>query len=78
MAKFDPTKHELVPKHSKASDKEKKDILERYQITLRELPKILATDPAIQHLDVKEGDLVKITRASQTAGESTYYRRIAA
>lgn len=76
MQKFDVSKHMLVPKHSKASDKEKNDVLEKYGITLRELPRILASDPAIQDLDVKEGDVIKIMRNSSSAGESIFYRRV--
>lgn len=75
-AKYDVTKHALVPKHAKASEKEKKDILERYNITLHQLPRILKSDPAIDHLDADDGDVIKITRASPTAGETVFYRRV--
>ena len=77
MAKFDPTKHELVPKHGVLSEKEKKQLVEKYSIGLKEVPKILVKDPAIQNLKVKEGDIIKITRISPTAGEAVYYRRVA-
>ncbi len=76
MAKFDVTKHVMVPKHTKISEKEKEELLERYSVTLKELPRILKKDPGIQHLDVKEGDIIKIVRKSQTAGESVFYRRV--
>jgi len=76
MQKFDVSKHVLVPKHSKVSDKEKNDLLEKYGITLRELPRIIASDPAIQDLDAKEGDVIKIMRNSVPAGESIFYRRV--
>lgn len=77
MQKFDVGKHVLVPKHSKVSDKEKAEMLEKYSITIRELPRINACDPAIAELDVKEGDVIKITRNSASAGESVFYRRVA-
>lgn len=73
---YDVTKHILVPKHAKASEKEIKDVLDKFQITASQLPRILVSDPAIQHLDVKEDDVVKITRPSPTAGETTFYRRV--
>ncbi|MDO8660975.1 MAG: DNA-directed RNA polymerase subunit RpoH/Rpb5 C-terminal domain-containing protein, partial [Candidatus Woesearchaeota archaeon] len=41
-----------------------------------ELPRILAKDPALEGLDAKEGDLIKITRKSMTAGEALFYRRV--
>lgn len=74
--KLDVSKHVLVPKHVKISEKEKKELLEKYNITLRELPKILKKDPAIKHINLKQGDIVKIIRKSQTAGESVFYRGV--
>jgi DNA-directed RNA polymerase subunit H len=38
------------------------------------LPRILETDPAIKEMSPKPGDVVKIVRKSETAGESVYYR----
>ena len=78
MTKFDVTKHVLVPKHSKLSDKETKELFEKYAIELQNLPRVHKNDPAIQHLDVKEGDIVKVSRDSPTAGEISFYRRVAA
>lgn len=71
---FDVSKHILVPKHSKLSDSEKNKLLEKYNINVLELPKILKEDPAIAKLDVKVGDVIKIERKSKTAGTSDYYR----
>jgi DNA-directed RNA polymerase subunit H len=75
-AKFEVNKHELVPKHSKLSEKEAKEMFEKYAIELQNLPRIFKGDPAIQELDVKEGDIVKISRKSPTAGETVFYRRV--
>jgi len=74
MAKIDISKHEFVPKHVKLSDSDVEALLNKYNISKRQLPKILKNDPAIVHLDLKGGDVVKIIRKSATAGESTYYR----
>ncbi|MBN2567783.1 DNA-directed RNA polymerase subunit H [Candidatus Woesearchaeota archaeon] len=71
---IDVSKHVLVPKHSKVSEREKVEILKRYNISLVQLPKILADDPALQDLDVNPGDVIKIVRQSQTAMESVFYR----
>jgi DNA-directed RNA polymerase subunit H (RpoH/RPB5) len=67
-------KHVLVPEHIKLSESEKKELLDRYKISLNELPRILKNDPAIAHLNVKEGDVIKIIRKSDSAGKSIYYR----
>ncbi len=69
-------KHDLIPKHTKLSEKDKKDLFEKYKISLKELPKIYKGDPALQSLNVKVGDVVKIVRNSPTSGESIYYRGV--
>ncbi len=76
LSAFNPTTHELVPKHEKVSAKEAKEIRERYHVTLRELPKISVNDPAIAGLGLQQGDIVKITRTSRTAGETVFYRGV--
>ncbi len=74
--KIDITKHVLVPEHEKLNQKEKQDVLAEYNITVRELPKISKKDPAIAHLDLKMGDVIKITRKSATAGKAIFYRGV--
>lgn len=66
--------HDLVPKHEKITDSEKNELLAKYHVTPLELPKIAKTDAGIRHLEAKPGDIIKVTRKSRTAGESTYYR----
>jgi DNA-directed RNA polymerase subunit H len=66
--------HVLIPEHIKLSERDKKEILEKYKITLRELPKIRIDDPAIQKLSSKVDDVIKIIRTSPTAGKAVFYR----
>ncbi len=73
---FEVNKHDMVPKHSKLSDAEKKNVLETLKIELRAFPKILKDDPALIKLNPKMGDLIKIERKSKTAGETIYYRAV--
>jgi len=75
-ATFNINEHILVPKHSILSEKEKEALFEKYHITIKELPKILLTDPAIKPLKPKLGDVIKIERASPTAGKSIFYRGV--
>ena len=75
--KFDVTKHILVPKHSIISEKEKKELTQKYRLSIQDFPRISSKDPAIQHLKAKEGDIIKIVRPSKTAGEAVFYRRVA-
>lgn len=72
------SEHVLVPKHELLGDKEKKAILEKHSASLEDFPKILITDPAITHLSVKEGDMIKITRDSLTAGDAAFFRVVIA
>jgi len=74
--KIDVTKHVLVPTHTIVSEAEKKKINEKYNLTGIELPRIHKEDPAIAHLKVKPGDIVKIFRKSSTAGQAIFYRRV--
>lgn len=76
MPKQEPIEHALIPKHKKISDKEKKDLLDRYTITQNDLPFIFKSDPALIGLDVEAGDVVKIERLSPTAGRTYFYRGV--
>ena len=73
---WDVQAHFLVPKHVKLSEKDKKEVFARYNIEIKDLPKIFINDPAIQDLDVKPGDVIKIERSSPTAGKAIYYRTV--
>lgn len=63
-------KHEILPK------KEAEEILRKYNTKPGQLPYILMSDKAIEDLDVRPGDMIKITRKSPTAGVSVYYRYV--
>lgn len=68
--------HKLVPNHIIISDKEKKELLEKYKISPDQLPKILNTDPAAVSIGAKPGQIVKIIRKSHTAKEAVAYRLV--
>ena len=68
------SKHTLVPEHTKLNKTESEEVLKTYNITRVQLPKIVITDPAIQHLKPSLGDIIKIVRKSPTKGTSVYYR----
>ena len=73
---IDITKHILVPKHTKLNDKEREELLKKYNATEFNLPKILKTDATLKGLELKTGDIIKIERDSPTAGDSIYYRAV--
>ncbi len=71
---FDIKKHSLVPEHTKLTEEEAKKILDEFNITKDEIPKILISDAAIQDLSPEYGDVIKITRGSQTNTQTIFYR----
>jgi len=71
---FDMMSHDLVPLHTIISEKEKGELLRKYNIEPNQLPKILDTDPASIFIGAKSGQIVKIIRNSHTAKEAIAYR----
>lgn len=69
-------KHELVPLHEKVSDSEKQKLLVEMNISFKDLPKIYRNDAGIAHMDVKNGDVIKVQRQSSTAKVTTFYRGV--
>ena len=70
--------HELVPKHRKLSFEEAVMVLKRLGVKPHELPKISINDPVVRLLRARPGDIIEIRRRSPTAGETIYYRIVAA
>ena len=63
-------KHEILPKD------EAEKILKKFNVRTNQLPYIMASDKGLEDLDIRPGDIIKITRKSPTAGESVYYRYV--
>ena len=66
--------HKLVPYHEIISEKERNELLKKYNITPEQLPKILDTDPVARYIGAKPGQIVKITRKSHTANKAVAFR----
>ncbi len=64
--------HILQPKHTKLKEKEIQEVLEKYNISKAQLPKILSDDPAIPEGCVV-GDILKIERKEKDK-INIYYR----
>jgi DNA-directed RNA polymerase subunit H len=73
---FKITDHLLVPKHELMPPDEAATILKKYNASPHEFPFVLSTDAAAKSIGAKPGDFVKVTRGSETAGETVYYRYV--
>ncbi|HEY1249342.1 MAG TPA: DNA-directed RNA polymerase subunit H [Nitrososphaera sp.] len=70
------TNHVYQPKHEILPKTEAEEVLKKFNAKPSQLPYIMISDKALEDLDVRPGDIIKITRKSPTAGESVYYRYV--
>lgn len=73
---FKVSTHFLIPKHELLTKEEAGNILAVTNSSPSQFPYILSTDPIAKEVGAKPGDMVKITRRSETAGASTYFRYV--
>jgi len=66
--------HILQPKHIKLKPEEAKNLLEKYNISISQLPKIKSTDPAIPE-GCQRGEVLKIER-KEGDKINVYYRAV--
>ncbi len=66
----------LSPQYRIMLKEELDQLLSKYNIVIKDLPKIKVNDPAVKLLDAKEGDVLEIKRNSKTAGQYNYYRLV--
>lgn len=67
--------HTLQPKHIKLKSDEVKSLLAKYNISLSQIPKIKADDPALPE-NLQRGDVVKIERKHYD--KTIFYFRVVA
>ncbi len=74
--KFDILEHHAVPKHEILTKSEIKKIFSKLDYDITQLPKIKVNDPVSKAIGAHEGDVLKITRESPTAGTFITYRLV--
>ena len=72
--KIDIQDHMLVPTHEIMTEEEIADEFSDVEYDFKNLPKIRSNDPVVKAIDAKPGDILRITRESQTAGVFVTYR----
>ena len=51
-----------------------KTFFELYNCKKRNIPKLFSSDPMAKYYNLKKGDIVRVIRASETSGLSSFYR----
>ena len=72
--KIDIQDHMLVPKHEIMTEEEISDEFSDVDYDFKDLPKIKVNDPVAKSIGAEPGNVLRITRQSQTAGVFVTYR----
>ena len=72
--KIDIQNHMLVPKHEIMTEEEVSEEFSKVDYDFKDLPKIKSKDPVVKAIGAEPGNVLRITRESQTAGEFVTYR----
>ena len=72
--KIDIQDHMLVPKHEIMTEEEISDEFSDVDYDFKDLPKIKSNDPVVNAIGAQPGNVLRITRKSDTAGVFVTYR----
>ena len=73
-SEFDIQKHMLVPKHEIMTEEEISNEFSDADYDFKYLPNIKVNDPVAKSIGAEPGNILRITRESQTAGVFITYR----
>lgn len=68
------TKHVLKPKHQVLTDQEKEQLLKKYNIEEKQLPRMLKKDAIAQYYGLERGQVVKVTYSGEITESHVTYR----
>ena len=72
--RIDIQDHMLVPTHEIMTEEEISEEFSDVDYDFKDLPKIKANDPVVEAIGAEPGNVLRITRESQTAGVFVTYR----
>ncbi|KAK6124863.1 hypothetical protein DH2020_041397 [Rehmannia glutinosa] len=70
------TKHELKPKHQVLTDQEKENLLRKYSIDEKQLPRMSQKDAIARYYGLEKGQVVKVTYSGELTQLHVTYRCI--
>jgi len=76
ILKINITKHILQPTFILLNETEKKEILEKYNIKIQQLPKLSIQDPICKYYKFPKFSVIKIIRKNSDSINSEYYRYV--
>ncbi|ESW34110.1 hypothetical protein PHAVU_001G125200 [Phaseolus vulgaris] len=68
------TKHVLKPKHQVLTDRQKKNLLKKFNIEEKQLPRMLQTDAIARYYGLERGQVVKVTYSGEITQMHVTYR----
>lgn len=68
------TKHVLKPKHQVLTDRQKKNLLKKYNLEEKQLPRMLQTDAIARYYGLERGQVVKISYSGEITQMHVTYR----
>ncbi|WVZ08371.1 hypothetical protein V8G54_021717 [Vigna mungo] len=68
------TKHVLKPKHQVLTDRQKKNLLKKFNIEEKQLPRMLKTDAIARYYGLERGQVVKVTYSGEITQMHVTYR----
>ena len=71
---IDIFRSDLVPEHVILNPNEKDELLKKFNISLKQLPRIKKTDPVVLALKAEKGNVIRVKRIDPTVGDYYYYR----
>jgi DNA-directed RNA polymerase subunit H (RpoH/RPB5) len=72
----DTIDYDYQPEFEHLTKKEKEDVIKSYNVKDTQIPKMYSSDPVAKYFNLKNNDVIRITRPSEVSGKEIGYRII--